>query len=116
MSPVKTSKPRSLTIEFSGISTLVWNKKAGTAEVRLVDLTSAGFERHYAALGLMVQESSARGVRGPGADAAVSLPGEQTDIGLWNLDGTTIEIAGATGKLTVDDSKVDPTKKPSSKP
>jgi hypothetical protein len=109
-------KSRTLTIEFSGICTLVWNKKAATAEVHLVDLASAGFERHYAALGLAVGESTARGVRGPDADAAISIPGENTDIGLWNLLGTTIEIVGATGKLTVDDSKVDPTKKPSTKP
>jgi hypothetical protein len=114
--PTTKTKSRTLTVEFSGICTLVWNKKAGTADVHMVDLASAGFERHYAALGLAVGESTARGVRGPDADAAISVPGEQVDIGLWNLFGTTTEVIGATGKLTIDDSKVDPTKKPSSKP
>ena len=40
MSPAKSrqsQKHKSLTIEFSGITTLVWNKKAGTAEAHLVD-------------------------------------------------------------------------------
>jgi hypothetical protein len=114
--PAANKKPRTLTIEFSGICTLVWNKKAATAEVHMVDLASAGFERHYAALGLAVRESTARGVRGPDADAAISIPGENADIGLWNLFGTTTEIVGATGKLTVDDSKIDTSKKPSNKP
>lgn len=115
MPPAKP-KPRTLTIEFSGICTLVWNQKAGSAEVHMVDLAAAGFERHYAALGLAVEESTARGVRGPNADAAISLPGRHADIGLWNLFGTTAEVVGAEGKLTVDDSKIDPTKKPSNKP
>jgi hypothetical protein len=110
------AKSRTLTIEFSGIVTLVWNKKAATAEVHMVDLASAGFERHYAALGLAVSESTARGVRGPDADAAISIPGQNVDIGLWNLFGTTTEIVGGTGKFTVDDSKIDPTKKPTAKP
>jgi hypothetical protein len=114
--PASKPKSRTLTIEFSGITTLVMNKKTGTAEVYMVDLASAGFERHYAALGLVVGESTVRGIRGPNADAAISLPGEHADIGLWNLAGTTVEILGATGKLTVDDSKIDPTKKPGNKP
>ena len=114
--PAAKPKLRALTIEISGICTLVWNKKAATAEVHLVDLASAGFERHYAALGLAVSESTPRAVKGPNADAAVSLLGEHTDMGLWNLRDTTTEIVGATGKLTVDDSKIDPTKKPPAKP
>jgi hypothetical protein len=114
MSPAKT-KSRTLTVEFSGIVTLVWKKTAG-AEVHMVDLGAAGFEKHYAALGLAVAESTPRGVRGPDADAAISIPGENTDIGLWNLSGTTVEVVGATGKLTVDNTKVDPTKKPPNKP
>jgi hypothetical protein len=114
--PASKPKPRTLTIEFSGIVTLVLNQKAGSAEVHMVDLASAGFERHYAALGLVAAESTARGVRGPNADAAISLPGEHADIGLWNLSGTTVEVIGATGKLTIDDSKIDPAKKPPVKP
>lgn len=104
-----------LTIEFSGISTLVWNKKARTAEVHLVDLASAGFQRHFAALSLEVTEATPHGVRGPDADASVSVAGEDKDIGLWNLFGTTVEIVGASGKLTVEDKKVDTSKKPSKK-
>lgn len=115
MPPAKP-KSRTLTIEFSGIVTLVLNQKAATAEVHMVDLASAGFERHYAALGLAVGESTARGVRGPNADAAISLPAEHADIGLWNLFGTTVDVIGATGKLTVDDSKIDPARKPAAKP
>jgi hypothetical protein len=120
MSPAKsTSKlnpePKALTIEFSGICTLIWNRKAGNAEVKLVDLGSAGFQRHYAALGLTVaatETDTLQGVKGPDADAAVSLLGEDTDVGLWNLRGSDVEFVGATGTLTVDDSKVDVTKKP----
>jgi hypothetical protein len=115
MSPAKQAKrvtSRKLTIEFSGICTLVWNQKAGTASVKLVDLASAGFDRHYAALGLQVTENMTPSVRGPDADAAISLPGSNTDMGVWNLLGTDVEIVGATGNLTVDDSKVDVTKKP----
>jgi hypothetical protein len=118
MSPAKNpKKPKaeSLMIEFSGISTLVWNRKAGTAEVHLVDLGSAGFQRHHAALSLEVTESTPHGVKGPNADAAISVAAEDKDIGLWSLSGTTVDIVGATGKLTVDDSKVDVTKKPSKK-
>jgi hypothetical protein len=42
----------------------------------------------------------------------VSLPGDDRDIGLWDLLGTEIEVIGGTGKLTVNDTKVDVTKKP----
>jgi len=115
MSPAKSPNPsqeNALTIEFSGISTLVWNKKAGTAEVYLVDLASAGFDKHFAGLGLEVSESTPRGIKGPNADAAISVSGENKDIGIWNLLGTTVEIIGATGKLAVDNSKVNPTEKP----
>ena len=118
MSPKKPPKTslkkatKTLTIDFAGISTLVWNRKAGTAEVRLVDLASAGFQRHYAALGLKVTETTPKAVRGPEADAAVSLPDANEDLGLWNLLGCDVEIVGAAGKLTVDDSKVDLSKKP----
>jgi hypothetical protein len=101
-----------LTIEFAGVTTLVWDKQSDVAEVHLVDLGSAGFERHYAALGLEVTESTPRGVKGPDADAAVSLIGRNVDVGLWNLAGTTVEIYGAEGALTVDNRKVDPTKRP----
>lgn len=116
MSPSKTTKiqkSKTLTIEFSGISTLIWNPKAGTAEVRLVDLASAGFQQHYAALGLVVDEHTADAVKGPDADAAVSMPNANMDMGLWNLLGTEVEVFGAAGKLSVDHSKVDTAKKPS---
>ncbi len=106
----KTSK--ALTIEFSGISTLVWNPKKGTAEVRLVDLASAGFQQHYAALGLAVGEDTPDALKGPDAEAAVSLPSVNVDMGVWNLMGTEVDIIGASGKLMVDDAKVDVTKKP----
>ena len=123
MSPAKSRsepkpKPHALTIEFSGICTLIWNPKTGSAEVKLVDLGSAGFQRHYAALGLTVAASDAdtmQGVKGPDADAAVSLLGQDIDVGLWNLRGSDVEFVGATGKLTVDDSKVDVTRKPPKK-
>jgi hypothetical protein len=108
----KSPKPHTLAIEFSGICTLVWNKKASTAEVHLVDLGSAGFERHFAALSFEVTASTPHGIKGPNADAAISVLGEDTDIGVWNLMGTTVELVGASGKVTIDDSKVDVTKKP----
>jgi hypothetical protein len=114
MRTAKTSSPlaKKLTIEFSGICTLVWNKKASMADVHLVDMASAGFPQHYAALGITAGEGETLGVRGPDPDAVVSLPGSNTDIGIWNLLGTDVEIIGANGKLVVDDSKVDVTKKP----
>lgn len=105
-------KSNVLTIEFAGVTTLVWDRKADAAEVHLVDLASAGFERHYAALALEVAESTPHGIKGPDADAAVSLFGRNVDVGLWNLAGTTVEIYGADGALTVDNRKVDPTKRP----
>ena len=60
MSPTKSSKQsqKTLTVDFAGICTFVWDKKAGTAEMRLVDLASAGFQRHYAALGIAVNEQT----------------------------------------------------------
>jgi hypothetical protein len=114
MSPAKaaTKKQKALTIEFSGICTLVWDQKAGKGEVRLVDMSSAGFQQHYAALGIAVTEASPPAVKGPDADAAISVPGEDKDIGVWNLLGTSTEIIGGVGKLTVIDDKVDVTKKP----
>jgi hypothetical protein len=110
----KTSakKQKVLTIEFAGISTLIWNKSEGGADVHLVDLASAGFERHYAALSCEITESTRNAIKGPSADASISLSGRETDVGIWNLMGTTVELLGATGKLTVDDSKADVTKKP----
>jgi len=115
MSAAKSAKKpnlKKLTVQFAGIATLVWDKKGGTADVHLVDLASAGFERHYAALSFEVTESTPHGIKGPSADATVSVLGRDTDIGLWNLFGTTVDIIGASGKLTVDDGKVDATKKP----
>jgi hypothetical protein len=120
MSPAKNAKPtrktNQLTIDFSGVCTLLLNQKTSAATVQMVDLASAGFQRHFAALGLVVSEDLGKGVKGPDADAAVSLPGvEDRDIGLWDLLGTEIEVLGGSGKLTVDDSKIDPTKKPGAK-
>ena len=119
MSPTKSKKPqktaktqKTLTIDFAGICTFVWNKKAGTAEMRLVDLASAGFQRHYAALGIAVNERTPKAMKGPEADAAMSLPDTNTDLGLWSLRGCDVTIVGGTGKLTVDDTDVDVTKKP----
>jgi hypothetical protein len=118
MSPAKTAKAakkpkqNKLTIEFSGICTLIWNKRAATAEVHLVDLASAGFERHYAALSFEIKESTPHGIKGPSADASISVLREDTDIGLWNLMGTTVDLVGASGKVTIDDGKADVTKKP----
>ena len=109
----KPQKPqKTLTIDFAGICTFVWNKKAGTAEMRLVDLESAGFQRHYAALGIAVNERTPKALKGPEADAAMSMPNTNTDLGLWNLIGCDVQIVGASGKLTVDDTKADVTKKP----
>lgn len=114
MSPSKSSKQpqKTLTIDFAGICTFVWNKKAATADMRLVDLGSAGFQRHYAALGIAVNERTPQALKAPEADAAMSLPDANTDLGLWSLNGCDVQIVGGTGKLTVDDSKVDVTKKP----
>lgn len=114
MSPTKTARQpkRTLTIDFAGICTFVWDRKAGYADVRLVDLASAGFERHYAALGVAVGERTPKAIKGPEADAAISLPDSNTDVGLWSLKGCDVQIVGALGKLTVDDSKVDVTSKP----
>jgi hypothetical protein len=115
MSPAagaKGKKGNAITIEFSGICTLVWDAKGGRAKVHLVDLGSAGFQRHYAALGMEVTRTSPKGVKGPDADAAISVLGQDKDIGLWNLLGCDVEIVGGTGKLTVDDSNVDVSKKP----
>lgn len=103
---------KTLTIEFSGICTLVWNKASNTVDVHLVDLASAGFQRHFAGLSFEVTESTPRSIKGPDADAAVSVAGADKDIGIWNLLGTTVEIVGATGPLTVDDGPVDATKRP----
>ena len=119
MSPAKKQpqkgKTKQLTIDFSGICTLVLDKKSGGATVQMIDLGSAGFQQHFAALGLVVGEQAGQGVKGPDAEAAVSLPGDERDIGLWDLLGTEIEVLGGTGGLTVDDSKIDPTKKPGAK-
>src|SRR5215207_4361986 len=114
MSPTKSSSKaqKTLTIDFAGICTLVWHKKAATAEIRLVELASAGFQRHYAALGIAVNERTPHALKGPEADSAMSLPDSDTDLGLWSLSGCDVEIVGAAGKLVVDDSKVDVTKKP----
>ena len=109
---IKTKGTRQLTIDFSGICTLVVDRKGGVATVQMVDLASAGFQRHFAALGIVVSEETAKGVKGPDADAAVSLPGEDRDIGLWDLMGTEVEVLGATGALTVDTTKVDTRKRP----
>ena len=78
----------------------------------MVDLGSAGFDQHYAALGMPVTDTTPPTLRGPDADAAISLPGSSADMGIWSLMGTDVEIVGATGNLTVDDSKADVTKKP----
>lgn len=113
MSPAKPAKKsNTLAIHFSGICTMVWDRKRGSAEVRMVDLASAGFQAHYAALGIAVSEDTPKAISAPDADAAISLPTMNTDMGLWNLIGTDVKIVGGKGKLTVDDSKVDPTKKP----
>jgi hypothetical protein len=119
MSPSKNAKPKSkanqVTFDFSGVCTLLMNDKANVATVQMVDLASAGFQRHFAALGLVVTEEGDRGVKGPDADAAVSLPGDNRDIGLWDLQGTEMEVLGGAGKLTVDNSKIDGNKKPGAK-
>jgi hypothetical protein len=113
MSPAKPArKSNALTIHFSGICTFVWDRKRGTAEVRMVDLASAGFQQHYAALGIAITENTPKAITGPDADAAISLASVNTDLGLWNLIGSDVKIVGATGKLSVDDGKVDVTKKP----
>jgi hypothetical protein len=114
MSPSKSSKKpqKALTIDFAGICTFVWNKKANTAEMRLVDLASAGFQRHYPALGIAVNEQTPKALKAPEADAAMSLPAANSDLGVWNLSGCDVQIVGGTGKLTIDDSKVDVARKP----
>jgi hypothetical protein len=115
MSPAKSAKParNSLKIHFAGICTLVWNRKNGTAEMRLVDLGSAGYQQHYAAVSIAVTEDTPRSaITGPDAEVAVSLPGVNSDVGVWSLVGTDVRFIGATGRLTVDDSTIDPSRKP----
>jgi len=112
-SPKNTKRSKALTVEFSGISTLIWNQKAGTADVYLADLASLGFPRHYAALSIAITETTPhQAIKGPDADAAISVAQANMDIGLWNLMGTDVEIVGATGKLSVDDTKPDVSKEP----
>lgn len=108
----KTNTGNTLTIDFSGISTLVWNREKGTAEVRLVDLGAAGYQQHYAAMGVVVDEDFPKSLKGPDADAAISLPGADRDLGLWNLAGTDVEFLGVDGKLSVEDRKIDPAVRP----
>jgi hypothetical protein len=111
--PKSSKKTHALTIEFSGVCTLVWNKKAATAEVQLVDLAAIGMSRHSASLGIVIHDGNAAGIHAPDAEATVALPGVNTDVGMWSLLDTSVEIIGASGKLTVDNSKVDVTKQPS---
>lgn len=114
MSPAKSARKstNTLTVHFSGICTFVWDRKQGSAQVRMVDLASAGFQQHYAALGIAISENTPKAITGPDADSAISLANVNTDMGLWNLMGCDVQIVGGTGKLTVDDSKVDVSKKP----
>jgi hypothetical protein len=93
----------SLTIEFAGISTLVWNKDKQEAEVRLVDMEAHDFHKHYAALGM----TSAHGVSAPDPDISISVPGRPMELGVWNLKGTEVEIIGCDpGPLDVEDDPV----------
>lgn len=41
------------------------------------------------------------------------MTGADTDLGLWNLMGTDVEMLGAAGAVSVDHSPVDVTKQPS---
>lgn len=88
----------SLTIEFAGISTLVWNKQRNEAEVLLVDLAAAGYQRHHAMLAMADNPC----VVAPKPDASVAVPGQPLELGLWNLKGAEIEIdAKQAGPLEV---------------
>lgn len=83
----------SLTIEFAGITTLVWDKAKGEAEVLLVDLAAAGFDRHHAMLAM----ADSPAVVAPQPDASIAVPGQPLELGLWNLAGTEITIEAKDG-------------------
>lgn len=88
----------SLTIEFAGISTLVWNKATNEAEVLLVDLAAAGYQRHHAMLAMADNTA----VVAPQPDASIAIPGQPLELGIWNLHGAEIEIdAKDAGPLEV---------------
>ncbi len=88
----------SLTIEFAGITTLVWHKAKGEAEVILIDLEKAGYERHQAALGMPPRI----GVVAPEPDTSIAVPGRPMELAIWGLKGTQIEVRGGdTGPLRV---------------
>jgi hypothetical protein len=82
----------SLTIEFAGITTLVWHTATNEAEVLLIDLEAAGFHRHQASLGVPAQSD----IEAPDPDTSIAVPGSPMELGVWNLKGCTdIQVDGA---------------------
>lgn len=97
----------SLTIEFAGISTLVWNKDRNQAEAVLVDLGAAGFHSHHAVLAAMGGD----GITCPEPDTSVAVPALPIELGIWNLEGD-VELIADGGPLSVNDDQIDATKPP----
>jgi hypothetical protein len=98
----------SLTIEFAGVTTLVWDKARNEATAFLLDLGAEGFHQHYATL---ATEGGSH-VTCPDPDTAVTMPGAPIELGVWNLKGTDIEIDADATPLDIDDEKIDETQKP----
>lgn len=102
----------SLTIEFAGVSTLLWQKgdkpNGGEATVVLVDLGQAGFHTHHATLAMEGNSS----VSCPDPDTSIAVPGVPSELGIWDLRGTELEIIADGKPLEVDDSEIDEAKVP----
>lgn len=109
----------SLTIEFAGVSTFLWqpanSQRKGAsgnghdeAAVVLVDLGAAGFHPHHATLAT----EGTSGVSCPDPDTSIAVPGSPLELGIWNLDGTEIELIADAGPLKVDDEEIDNTQPP----
>jgi hypothetical protein len=97
-----------LTIEFAGITTLLWHKDRKEATVVLVDLAAAGFHKHHAAMAM----EGGHEVSCPDPDLSIAVPGQELELGIWNLQGTDIELIADGGPLEVDDTEVDVTQAP----
>lgn len=79
---------RRLAIEYAGICTLVIDEKARSSEVWLVDVAATGRTKHYPSL--MVQTT--RFVNGATPDVVVTNPGNDAELAVWDLSGTTVSF------------------------
>lgn len=98
----------SVTIEFAGISTLVWHREKQEAEVVLVDLEAHGFHRHHATLAM----TGGTGIVTPDPDISLAVPGRPIELAVWNLKGTEIEIGCDPEPLNVQDEPINATEPP----